>query len=200
MMAATAAPVRFRTPAAFRAWLAKHHSTATHLVVHIAKAHVAHEGLTYAEALDEALCFGWIDGVRRSLGADGYSIRFSPRKPRSIWSRINVSHVTRLIREKRMQPAGLAAYRARDAKRTGIYSFEQKPVRLTPSFEKQLRANPRAWANFQLQPPCYRRTSSFWVMSAKREDTRARRLATLIACSAKGERIPLLRQTPAKSK
>ncbi len=177
---------------AFRAWLRKHHRAETALVLRIAKKHAA-TGITYAEALDEALCFGWIDGIRRRLDADSFSIRFTPRKPRSIWSRVNVAHVERLIREKRMTKAGLAAYQARTPDRTGIYSFERAAAELPPAFATTFRKNRAAWKCFQGMPPYYRRIATYWVVSAKREATRLRRLETLITCSAAGLRIPQLR-------
>ena len=189
-------PTAFKTPAAFRAWLKKNHRTATELVVRLFKVHAAGRGITYAQALDEALCFGWIDGVRRGLDADSFTIRFSPRKPRSIWSRVNVAHVERLVRTKRMTPPGLAAFEARDEKRTGIYSFEQRPTTLAPAHLRAFRANKAAWAHYQAQAPWYRRTSAYWVMSAKKEETRAKRLAILIDCSARGTTIPQLTRTP----
>jgi uncharacterized protein YdeI (YjbR/CyaY-like superfamily) len=133
---------------------------------------------------------GWIDGIRRSLGDESYTIRFTPRKPGSNWSTRNVRHVEELIAEGRMTPAGLAAYEARKPERTGVYSFEQRhSARLDREQEEQFRANPKAWEFFQAQPPSYRRTATFWVVSAKREDTRARRLATLISDSETGRRI-----------
>jgi uncharacterized protein YdeI (YjbR/CyaY-like superfamily) len=188
-------PTHFRSPQAFRAWLRKHHRTAPALVLRISKRHAAASGVTtYAQALDEALCYGWIDGVRRSLDPDSFSVRFSPRTPRSIWSRVNVRHAARLIRSKRMTKAGLAAFEARKESRTGIYSFEQRPAEFTPSFRRQFQKDKAAWGWFQQQAPWYRRTSCFWVMSARREATRVRRLATLIACSGRGTRIgPLSR-------
>jgi uncharacterized protein YdeI (YjbR/CyaY-like superfamily) len=191
-----AAARSFASASAFRAWLARHHATATELVVRCRKTGAARPGITYAEALDEALCFGWIDGVRRSVDGDTFSVRFSPRKPRSTWSRVNVAHVERLIREGRMAEPGLAAFAARGDRRTGVYSFEQRSVELSREYTSAFRANGRAWAYFQKQPPWYRRTSSHWVMSAKREDTRARRLATLIAYSAQHEPIPPLARKP----
>ena len=178
-------PVIFRTQQAWKRWLAKHHRTGDALVVRIYKAHAADRGLTYAQALDEALCVGWIDGVRRRLDDDSFSIRFSPRKARSIWSRINVGHVERLKKEGRMQASGLAAFAARTADRTGIYSFERKNAALAPAYVKQFQANAAAWTYFQARPPWYRRTASHWVISAKKEETRQRRLATLIDCSAR---------------
>lgn len=181
--------------AAFRAWLRKHHRKETALVLRIAKRHAAASGITYAAALDEALCFGWIDGVRRRLDADSFLIRFSPRKPRSIWSKVNVAHVERLIRSKRMTPAGLAAFEARTAGRTGIYAFEQRRPELSPEYAARFAAKRGAWRYFQGEAPWYRRTASHWVMSAKREETRLRRLDTLISCSAAGLRIHQLRRS-----
>jgi uncharacterized protein YdeI (YjbR/CyaY-like superfamily) len=121
----TPAPRAFRSPAAFRAWLESNHRTATALVVRLYKVAFAHRGITYPQALDEALCFGWIDGIRRGLDAESFSVRFTPRKARSIWSRVNVAHVERLTRDGRMTAAGLGAFAARDEARTGIYSFER---------------------------------------------------------------------------
>ncbi|MCX6551109.1 MAG: YdeI/OmpD-associated family protein [Acidobacteria bacterium] len=179
----------FKTPAAFRAWLRTHHKTAIALVLRVSKNHAAATGVTYAQALDEALCYGWIDGVRRRLDADSFSVRFSPRKPRSIWSRVNVRHAERLIQAKRMTKAGLAVFEAREEDRTGVYSFEQRPAELTPAFRRRFQAITAAWTYFQQEAPWYRRTTSHWVMSAKREDTRIKRLQTLIASSAVRTRI-----------
>jgi len=183
---------RFHSAPAFRAWLRKHHRTARALVVTLAKTHVSRCGLTYAEALDEALCVGWIDGLRRRIDEDTYSIRFTPRKPRSIWSRVNVAHVLRLIASGRMTRAGLRVYEARTEARTGIYSFEQAEIQLAPAVARRFKAERSAWAYYQAEAPWYRQTSTFWVMSAKREETRARRLETLIRSSAAGQRIPSL--------
>ena len=185
-------PRAFRSQVAFRAWLAKHHATAPELLVRLFKTSAAHRGLTYAQALDEALCHGWIDGVRRRWDAESFTIRFTPLKPRSIWSRVNVAHVERLIAAGRMAKAGLAAYTRRDDQRTGIYSFERRAMRLAPEYAKAFRANAAAWAWFQGEAPWYRRTCAYWVMSAKKEETRDRRIAQLIACSSKRQRIPQL--------
>jgi uncharacterized protein YdeI (YjbR/CyaY-like superfamily) len=187
-------PTHFKTPAAFRAWLRKHHNTASALVLRISKTHAADSGITYAQALDEALCYGWIDGVRRRLDAESFSVRFSPRKPRSIWSRVNVLHVERLMQAKRMTKAGLAVFEAREEGRTGVYSFEQRPTELTSAYCQRFQATKPAWTYFQHEAPWYRRTSSYWVLSAKREDTRLRRLETLINCSAASLRIGPLRR------
>ncbi len=187
------APVHFATQATFRAWLREHHKTAGSLVVRIHKKHAAALGITYAQALDEALCFGWIDGIRRGLDGESFSVRFTPRRPRSIWSRVNVGHVERLIMTKRMTRAGLIAFQARTVERTGVYAFEQRPSRLAAPYLATFRKQRRAWDHFHEEAPSYRRTSIHWVMSAKREETRQRRLAELIKCSALGERIPQLR-------
>jgi uncharacterized protein YdeI (YjbR/CyaY-like superfamily) len=184
------APKAFRSPAAFRAWLEKNHATATVLELRLFKVHAAHRGITYLQALDEALCFGWIDGVRRSLDQDSFTQRFTPRKPRSTWSRLNIGHVERLKTAGRMAPSGLAAYEARDPRRTGIYSFEQERPDLAPAYLKAFRANAAAWTGFQALAPGYRRMTAHWVMSAKKEETRARRLAALVDCSARGRKIP----------
>ena len=187
----------FKTPAAFRAWLKKNHATATELIVRVHKNRASDQGLTYAQALDEALCYGWIDGVRRAVDEVSFSIRFSPRRARSIWSRVNVAHVERLMAAGRMERAGLAAFEARDEKRTGIYSFEREAAELTAAFAKTLRSNRKAWAYFQGEAPWYRRVATFWVMSAKKEETRAKRLGILVACSARGERIGLVKRAKA---
>ena len=191
-------PAFFQTPAAFRAWLEAHHATETELVVGYRKKGTGRPSIAWPESVDEALCFGWIDGVRRSLDPESYTIRFTPRKATSTWSAVNVARVAALTKLVRMTPAGARAFAARRADRTGIYSFERKePAMLTPEEEKALRANRRAAAFFDAQAPWYRRTSLHWVVSAKREETRARRLSQLIADSASGRTIgPLTRKPP----
>jgi uncharacterized protein YdeI (YjbR/CyaY-like superfamily) len=184
-------PTGFRTPAAFRAWLAKNHAKVAELIVRCFKVHAADRGITYAQALDEALCHGWIDGVRRSLDADSFSIRFTPRKPKSNWSRVNVAHVARLTKAGRMAQPGLDAFARRTEDRTGVYTFERRDE-LAPAHLELIRASRAAWDFYQRQAPWYRRTTARWVMSAKLEGTRTRRLAQLIACSARGEPIPPL--------
>jgi uncharacterized protein YdeI (YjbR/CyaY-like superfamily) len=185
-------PKFFTSPAQFREWLEKNHSTATELLVGFHKKGSGKKSITYSEALDEALCFGWIDGVRRSLDETSYTIRFTPRKPRSIWSLINVRHVERLQKQGRMHSAGLAAFAQRDPKRTGIYSFENRPRELSPEYQKEFAKHKTAWQFFQAQPPGYKRLMTYRVMEAKKEETRLRRLQQLIESSAKGERIGLL--------
>jgi uncharacterized protein YdeI (YjbR/CyaY-like superfamily) len=186
----------FKRAPAFRAWLRANGAKESDLLVRIRKAGSETEGITYAEALDEALCYGWIDGVRRRIDDDGFSIRFSPRKPTSIWSRINVAHVARLKAAGRMRKPGLAAFEARQERRTGVYSFERPPQVLPPAYQRRLRANTKAWDWFQKQAPWYRRVSTHWVVSAKKEETRERRLAQLIARSAAHSPIGLLQRKP----
>ena len=182
-------PKFFTSAELFRRWLERNHDSETELLLGFHKKSSGKKSVTYAEALDEALCFGWIDGVRKSLDETSYTIRFTPRKPRSIWSLVNVKHIERLQKEGRMHPAGLAAYERRDAKRTGIYSFENRSRELSPAYEKTFRQNKAAWKFFQEQPPGYKRLMIFRTMSAKQEETRLRRLKQLIECSEKGVRM-----------
>ncbi len=190
-------PVSFADAAEFRAWLESHHHQATELLLVFYKKDSGRGGITYAGALDEALCFGWIDGIRKRVDAQRYTIRFTPRKSGSIWSNANVRHVERLIAAKRMQPAGLAAFAARDAKRTGVYAFEKEPQKLPPEFAKQFRANRKAWAFFTAQAPWYQRTAIHIVVQPKQAATRQRWLDRLITDSAQGRR--LARLTPSQA-
>jgi uncharacterized protein YdeI (YjbR/CyaY-like superfamily) len=182
-------PKFFATPAAFRRWLEANHASKTELWVGLWKKDSGKTGLTYEEAVDEALCYGWIDGLARSHDERAYKQRFTPRKRTSVWSAINLAKVARLKAAGRMAPPGLEAFEKRDPNRAGLYSFENRDVKLSPAFEKRFRASRKAWSFFAAQPPGYRRLMAFWVMSAKREETRTRRLAQLIARSAAGERI-----------
>jgi len=181
-------PRFFKSQSEFRRWLEKNHAQETELMLGFYKKGSGKASITYPEALDEALCFGWIDGVRRSLGDDGYTIRFTPRKAKSIWSNVNVRHVERLKKLGRMAPAGLEAYALRDPKKTGIYAFENRPRELAPAYEKKFRSNKKAWEFFEKQPPGFKRLMIFRVMEGKQEETRQRRLAQLIEASAKGFR------------
>ena len=180
----------FKTAADFRKWLDKNHSSATELWLAFYKKDSGRSSITYQEALDEALCYGWIDGVRKAVDEVSYTIRFTPRKPNSIWSMVNIRRVNELSKLGRMMPAGIAAFETRDEERARRYSYENRARALGDEYEKKLRANRKAWMFYEAQAPWYRRTSSFWVTSAKQEETRSRRLEQLIACSAKGERIP----------
>lgn len=184
-------PRFFKSAADFRRWLDKYHATARELLVGFYKME-SRRGLTYPEALDEALSFGWIDGVRRRIDADAYTIRFTPRKWGSIWSSVNIQRVRDLIARGLMKPPGLRAFRERDEQKTRQYSYEREHGKLDPALDATLRANQKASSFFDAQPPGYRKTVIFWVMSAKREETRVRRLARLIERSANGARIDLL--------
>jgi uncharacterized protein YdeI (YjbR/CyaY-like superfamily) len=186
-------PRFFASGASFRGWLEKYHTRRPELLVGFYKRSAKRSGMTYSQALDEALAFGWIDGVRRGLDAERWTIRFTPRKPRSIWSNVNIRHVKRLIAEGRMHAAGLRAYEARTAARSGVYSFEREPMAFDGAAKKAFAANAPAKTFFDAQPPGYRRVTTFWVMSAKKADTRARRLAQLIGKSARGERIDFMK-------
>lgn len=185
-------PKFFSTQAAFREWLELHHNSKTELLVGFHKKASGKKSITYAEALDEALCYGWIDGVRKNLNETSYTIRFTPRKARSIWSNVNVRHVERLTKEGRMRPAGVEAYARRDPKRTGIYAFENRPREFSPELEKAFRGNKTAWNFFEKQPPGYKRVVIFWVMSGKKEETRMKRFKKLVEFSEKGVRAGLL--------
>ncbi len=191
-------PKFFSTPAEFREWLEKNHDQASELMIGFHKKASGKKSITYQEALDEALCFGWIDGVRKKLNETSFVQRFTPRKPKSIWSNINVNHVERLKKEGRMQAPGLAAFERRDPKRTGIYSFENDPAKLAPDYEKKFRQNKKAWKFFEEQPPYYKRLMIFRTMAGKKEETRLRRLNQLIECSANGHRVGLLTAKPEK--
>lgn len=191
-------PRFFRTAAALRRWLSANHARKAELFIGFYKKGSGRRGITYQEALDEALCYGWIDGVRRSVDAESYTNRFTPRKPRSNWSQVNLRRVAELIEAGRMAPPGLAAYERRDPSRVNRYSFERETAELAPAQRKAFRARPEAWRFFQAQPPYYRRLTAFWVISAKKEETRQRRLTALIESSARGQRVPLVK--PAKAR
>ena len=182
-------PTHFASGAAFRRWLATHHATATELLLGFYKKGSGKGGLTYPEAVDELLCFGWIDGVLRRIDDASYSHRITPRRPGSIWSRVNVGHVRRLIKAGRMHSAGLAAFNARSGKNTGGYSFECRPQKFPAALERIFRAKPKAWASWRTQPPGYQRLAIHWVTSAKQEETRRRRLAQLMTLTATGRRL-----------
>ena len=183
-------PRFFRSAAEFRAWLSANHAKASELMVGFYKVASGKGGITYKEAVDEALCFGWIDGVRRGIDDDRYANRFTPRKPKSYWSEVNTKRAKELIADGRMTPAGLAAFERRDASETRKYSFERDTADLDAAQRREFRADKKAWTFFSAQPPGYRKVAIWWVVSAKREDTRARRLATLIEHSRNGERLP----------
>jgi uncharacterized protein YdeI (YjbR/CyaY-like superfamily) len=179
----------FEDAAAFRAWLEANHDTPQVLNLGYYKKGSGRPSITYPESVDEALCFGWIDGVRRSIDEHSYSVRFTQRRPGSIWSAKNVTRAQELIADGRMAAPGLAVFDARDPNRTNMYSSEQQTVRFDAAFEAQFRENEAAWAYFYAKAPGYRRVATWWVMSARQEATRLRRLATLIEDSAAGRQI-----------
>jgi uncharacterized protein YdeI (YjbR/CyaY-like superfamily) len=179
----------FATPEEFRAWLEASHGREDELWVGFHRKATGEPSLTWPESVDEALCFGWIDGLRRSVDDRRYRIRFTPRRPKSNWSAVNIQRANALIEEGRMRPAGLAAFEARDDERSRVYSYERENAAFTPEIEKRFRANEPAWSYWKAQPPHYRRAVTHWVVSAKREATRERRMETLIADCAAGRWI-----------
>lgn len=183
-------PTFFETPAHFRTWLDENHATADFLWLGFYKRGSGRPSITWPESVDEALCYGWIDGVRKSLGAESYMIRFTRRKAGSVWSSVNVNRVQALTDLGRMRPTGLAAFQARKEERSGIYSHEQGDVELPEPYLCLLRENPVVWAFFEKQPASYRKAATWWVVSAKKEETRRKRLDTLVLHSARAERIP----------
>ena len=182
----------FKSRSAFRSWLEANHDKSTECWVGFYRRSAGKTGISYSEALDEALCFGWIDGVRKNVDTIRYTIRFSPRRARSLWSLVNTRRARQLKKLGRMTPAGLKAFAARDPKRSALCSFENTPRKLDPACERKFRANREAWNFFQAQPPGYQRTASWWVMSAKKEETRLRRLARLMNDSERGVRMAML--------
>jgi uncharacterized protein YdeI (YjbR/CyaY-like superfamily) len=188
-----AKPKFFPTAADWHAWLEENHASREELWVGFYKRDSGRPSITWPESVDGALCFGWIDGIRKSIDAVSYMIRFTPRKPRSTWSAINIKRVGELKKLELMRPAGLAAFERRNADRSAIYAYEQRRTAKLPwDFEKQFRKQIEAWSFFQSQPPWYQRTSTYWVISAKKETTRLKRLATLIDCSQHKRAIPSL--------
>jgi len=179
----------FSSPVEFRNWLRRHHATEKELWVGFRKKHTGRPSITWPESVDEALCFGWIDGIRKKVDEDSYTNRFTPRRRGSIWSAVNIKRATALIKERRMQPAGLAAFEARIENKSGIYSYEQRSAQFPEPFAGAVRKNVRAWEFFQAQPTFYRKAISWWVVSAKKEETRRKRLEKLIAESAAGRRL-----------
>jgi uncharacterized protein YdeI (YjbR/CyaY-like superfamily) len=187
----------FAEPRAWRRWLEEHHQEAREVWVGFHKKGSGKPSITWPEAVDEALCFGWIDGIRKSIDEARYKNRFTPRKPRSTWSSVNVKRVKELSELGLMHPAGLEAFERRTPERSGLYSYGQRHgVRLDPAYEKRLRANRKAWEFFHSQPASYRQGAKWWVMSGKQEATRLRRLARLIDDSAHGRTVPPLTRRP----
>ncbi len=179
----------FRSPSDLRKWFEKHHCTASELRVGYYKKSSGKPSITWPESVDEALCFGWIDGIRHSIDDVSYTIRFTPRKPSSTWSAVNLRRARKLKADGLMQPAGLQAFQKRIANKSGIYSYEQRKDEFDEPYASKLRAKKAAWAFFQDRPPSYRRAAIWWVVSAKKEETRLKRLAKLIEDSAMSRTI-----------
>jgi uncharacterized protein YdeI (YjbR/CyaY-like superfamily) len=186
----TASPRFFPTPKHFRVWLAKNHGRAIELWVGYYRKDTGRASITWPESVDEALCFGWIDGIRKKVDDESYKIRFTPRRPKSIWSAVNIARVAVLMREGRMQPAGIAAFARRQESRSAIYSFENREsAKLSAAAEREFRHDAVAWEFFQRQPAGYRRLAAWWIISAKRPETRSKRLERLITESHAQRRI-----------
>lgn len=187
------APTYFATPAAFRRWLATHHATATELLVGFWKVGSGTPSITWPESVDEALAVGWIDGVRKRIDDARYTIRFTPRRPTSIWSAVNIRRVEALRKEGRMRPAGEAAFARRTPEKSGVYSYEQEPGAGQPPLDaavmRRLRADRAAWAFLQAQPPYYWKLITHWIGSARRPATRDARIERLLSASVQGKRV-----------
>ena len=183
----------FESPEELRAWLEEHHDTATELWIGFYKKATGRRALSWSQVVDEALCFGWIDGKVQRIDDERYRQRLTPRKPTSNWSAINIAKVAELRAQGRMTPAGEAAFAARCENRSAVYSYERRHEAVFDAEqERAFRANGAAWEWFNAQSPTYRATATFWVVSAKRPETRERRLGSLIECSAEGRRVPAL--------
>ncbi len=180
-------PTFFAKQSDFRKWLAKNHKKETELLVGFFKVDSGKPSMTWTQSVDEALCFGWIDGVRKSIDKDSYQIRFTQRKPTSIWSAVNIQKIEKLTKQELMQPAGLASFENRKENKSKIYSYENEELKFSPELEKQFKTNKRAWDYFQSLAPSYRKLSTNWVMSAKQEATKLKRLNELIADSQAGK-------------
>ena len=189
MRSVSARPLFFATPADFRKWLGENHATASELWVGFYKKSSGRQSITWPESVDEALCFGWIDGIRKSVDEISYKIRFTPRRRRSIWSAINIKRAQELTNKKRMRSAGQKAFAVRTENKSGIYSYEQRRSELEEPYNSRLKKNKAAWDFFQTQPPSYRKAIGWWIVSAKKEETRLKRLEKLIEDSAKGKRL-----------
>lgn len=189
MKSATRRPIFFATPAEFRKWLEQNHATAPELWVGYYKKNSGKPSITWPESVGEALCFGWIDGIRKSVDEISYKIRFTPRRPESIWSGINIQRAEELTAEDRMRPAGMKSFAARIENRSGIYSYEQRSDQLEEPYRSKLKKNKSAWNFFQVLPPGYRKRIGWWVVSAKQEETRRKRLEKLIKAFSAGKRI-----------
>ena len=186
-------PIFFATQSAFRKWLQKNHEKATELLVGFYKVSSGKQSITWSQSVDEALCFGWIDGIRKRIDEESYSIRFTPRKPKSIWSAINIKKVEELSKQGLMHPAGLAAFSKREESKSRIYSYEKETSTLPDDFLKKFKANHKAWKYFQSLAASYQNTAIHWIVSARQEATKVKRLEELIRDSEAGQKIKRLR-------
>lgn len=185
----------FANASEFRKWLEKNHTTARELWVGFYKKSTGKPSITWPESVDAALCFGWIDGLRKSIDETSYMNRFTPRNPRSTWSAVNIKRIEELTKQGLMHEAGLKVFRDRNPAKSDLYSYEQRQkIQLPENYLQQLRSNKKAWSFFQSQPPWYQRTVTYWIMSAKREETRMTRLVLLIDCSQRAAIIPPLKR------
>jgi len=194
-------PVFFATPQKLNAWFRKNGTSRDELLVGFYKKGTGRPSVTWEQSVDEALCFGWIDGIRRRIDDDSYSIRFTPRRPKSIWSKRNIERVNVLVRKKRMRPAGMDARNRRSEDNSETYAYEQKIVELSKQYEARIRKNKKAWKFFESLTPSVKKPSIWWVCTAKKNETRERRLQTLIECCANEETLPqFLRPTKPRKK
>jgi len=193
-------PIFFTNSSKLRKWFERNYDKKKELLVGFHKAHTGKPSITWSESVDQALCFGWIDGIRKSLGETSYTIRFTPRKPGSIWSDINIKKVEELTKKGLMYAAGIEAFSKRDEEKSRVYSYERNNLQLDKNFVTQFRQNKKAWKFFQSQPPSYQKPVISWVMSAKQEETKLKRLATLIKDSEEGQRIKQLRRNTKKNR
>jgi uncharacterized protein YdeI (YjbR/CyaY-like superfamily) len=182
----------FKAQKEFRKWFEKNYDKADEIFVGFYKVHTKKQSITYSQALDEALCFGWIDGIRKSIDEEKYQIRFTPRRKGSKWSKVNIDRAEELIKSGKMKPSGLREFENRKKYDTKKYSYEEKIEKLSSEYEKKFKSNRAAWEYFQDQAPYYKRIISFWIMSAKKEETRQRRLKLVMEDSAKKRKIDLL--------
>jgi uncharacterized protein YdeI (YjbR/CyaY-like superfamily) len=189
-----AEPIFFSSPQEFYDWLEGHHESEDEVFVGYWKKVTGKPSLTWSQAVDQALCFGWIDGRLNGIDDERHMQRFTPRRPKSNWSNVNIEKVAKLKEAGLMRPAGLRAFEARTEARSGVYSFEQREsAKLPPEYEQRLKAEPAAWDWWSASAPSYRKTATFWVVSAKKEETRERRIDQLVEHSARGERVPPFR-------
>lgn len=193
-------PIYFKTQAELRTWLEKNHADMQELIIGFFKTNSGKLGITYKQVVDEALCFGWIDGIRKSVDVTRWTIRLTPRRTKSIWSQVNIKRATELEQAGQMHAAGIAAFHGRDEKLTNRYSSENRDRRFDAAQEREFRTHKKAWEWFSKQAPSYQRTAAFWVVSAKQEATRAKRLETLIHDSEQGVRVGPLRPRIGKGK